>query len=88
MRATTAGRILISFCVSLLCLYLVFLAGVEQTSTRVGCILAAVLMHYFALTSMAWMGVEAANLYLKLVKVFNSEVEHFMIKASAAAWGE
>ncbi|XP_038077172.1 uncharacterized protein LOC119745020 [Patiria miniata] len=89
LRSKTASRILISFCCSLLLLYLVFLAGVEKTSSssRAGCIAAAVLMHYFALTSVAWMGVEAANLYLKLVKIFNADVEHFMIKASFVAWG-
>ncbi|XP_022088082.1 uncharacterized protein LOC110977874 isoform X2 [Acanthaster planci] len=87
LRTLKASRILISFCCSLLLLYLVFLAGIEQTSSRSGCIAAAVLMHYFALTSMAWMGVEAANLYLKLVKVFNSDVSHFFIKASLVAWG-
>ncbi|XP_022088193.1 uncharacterized protein LOC110977952 [Acanthaster planci] len=87
LRTLEASRILISFCCSLLLLYLVFLAGIEQTSSRSGCIAAAVLMHYFALTSMAWMGVEAANLYLKLVKVFNSDVSHFMVKASLVAWG-
>ena len=66
---------------------MVFLAGIEQTSYRKGCIAAAVFMHYFSLTSVAWMSVEAANLYLKLIKVFNSEVSHFMIKASIFAWG-
>ncbi|XP_022103274.1 uncharacterized protein LOC110986009 [Acanthaster planci] len=87
LRSKTPGRILISLCLSLLCLYLVFLAGIEQTSSRSGCIAAAVLMHYFTLTSMAWMGVEAANLYLKVVKVFGSDVSHFMVKASIVAWG-
>ncbi|XP_038077173.1 uncharacterized protein LOC119745021 [Patiria miniata] len=89
LRSKTASRILIRFCCSLLLLYLVFLAGVEKTfsSSRAGCIAAAVLMHYFALTSVAWMGVEAASLYLKLVKKFNADVQHFMIKASLVAWG-
>ncbi|XP_038050910.1 uncharacterized protein LOC119724061 [Patiria miniata] len=87
LRSKTPSRILISFSLSLLCLYLVFVAGIEQTSSRVGCIVVAVLMHYFTLTSVAWMGVEAASMYLKLVRVFNSDVEHFMIKASVVAWG-
>ncbi|XP_038050911.1 uncharacterized protein LOC119724062 [Patiria miniata] len=87
LRSKTPSRILISFSLSLLCLYLVFVAGIEQTSSRVVCIVVAVLMHYFTLTSMAWMGVEAASMYLKLVRVFNSDVEHFMIKASVVAWG-
>ena len=87
MRVLTASRILISFCVSLLLLYIVFLAGIEQTSSRAGCIVVAVFVHYFTLTSMAWMAVEAANLYLKLVKVFGVEMQNFMIRASIAAWG-
>ncbi|XP_038061128.1 adhesion G-protein coupled receptor G4-like [Patiria miniata] len=87
LREKTPSCILICFSFSLLCLYLVFLVGIEQTSSRIGCIIVAVLMHYFTLSSMAWMGVEATNLYLKLVKVFNSNVEHFMVKASIAAWG-
>ncbi|XP_038049732.1 uncharacterized protein LOC119723239 [Patiria miniata] len=87
LREKTPSRILVCFSFSLLCLYLVFLIGIEQTSSRIGCIIVAVLMHYFTLSSMAWMGVEATNLYLKLVKVFNSNVEHFMVKASIAAWG-
>ncbi|XP_038061125.1 uncharacterized protein LOC119731913 [Patiria miniata] len=87
LREKTPSRILVCFSFSLLCLYLVFLVGIEQTSSRIGCIIVAVLMHYFTLSSMAWMGVEATNLYLKLVRVFNSNVEHFMVKASIAAWG-
>ncbi|XP_022084125.1 uncharacterized protein LOC110975718 [Acanthaster planci] len=87
LRAKTPSRILVCFCLTLLCLYLVFLVGVEQTSSRAGCIIAAVLLHYLSLASMAWMSVEATNLYLKLVKIFNSDVKHFMIKAGIAAWG-
>ncbi|XP_038064975.1 adhesion G-protein coupled receptor F1-like [Patiria miniata] len=87
LREKTPSRILVCFSFSLLCLYLVFLIGIEQTSSRIGCIIVAVLMHYFTLSSMAWMGVEATSLYLKLVRVFNSNVVHFMVKASIAAWG-
>ena len=88
LREKIPSRILVSLSCSLLCLYLIFLIGIEQTSSRVGCIIVAVLIHYFTLASIAWMGVEATNLYLKLVKVFNSGVRHFMIKASIAAWGK
>ncbi|XP_022099612.1 adhesion G-protein coupled receptor G2-like [Acanthaster planci] len=86
-RKKTASHILIWFCLSLLCLYAVFLFGIEQTSSRVVCIVMAVLMHYFALTSVFWMGVEATNLYLKLIRVFRADVKHFMIKAFVVAWG-
>ena len=88
LREKVPSRILVSFACSLLCLYTVFLVGIEQTSSRVGCIIVAILIHYFTLASVVWMGVEAFNLYLKLVKVFNADVRNFMIKASILAWGE
>ena len=48
-----------------------FVAGVDRTESYSGCILVAVLLHYLTLSSVSWMGVEAVNLYLLLVKVFN-----------------
>lgn len=88
LREKIPSRILVSFASSLVCLYTVFLVGIEQTSSHVGCIIVAILIHYFTLSSVVWMGVEASNLYLKLVKVFGSDVRHFMSKASIVAWGE
>ena len=34
------------------------------------------------------MSVEATNMYLLFVKVFNVQINHFMIKASLVGWGE
>eukprot|EP00057_Strongylocentrotus_purpuratus_P011908 XP_011666382.1 PREDICTED: G-protein coupled receptor 64-like [Strongylocentrotus purpuratus] len=45
------------------------------------------LVHYFVLSSIAWMGVEGYNTYLIIVKIFNTYIEKFMIKAFLAAWG-
>ncbi|XP_038062206.1 adhesion G-protein coupled receptor G4-like [Patiria miniata] len=87
LRAKTPSRILICLCLSLLCLYLVFLVGIEQTSSHRGCQVVAVLIHYFTLSSLAWMAVEATNLYLYLVKVLNIQRRHFVLKASVIAWG-
>ncbi|XP_022103957.1 adhesion G-protein coupled receptor G2-like [Acanthaster planci] len=87
LRVKIPSRILICLCFSLLCLYLIFLVGIEQTSSGHGCLVVAVLLHYFTLASLAWMAVEATNLYLYLVKVFNIQRRHFVLKASAVAWG-
>ena len=88
MRKNQPQRILISLCVALLGLYIVFLAGVDATGSRVGCIIVAVLLHYFTLASLMWMAVEAVNMYLLFVKVLNAYVSKFMIKASIVAWGK
>ena len=51
------------------------------------CGLLAALVHFFALSAIAWMGVEGFNTYLVIVKVFRTYIPKFMKKAMAAAWG-
>ena len=79
---------MISFCVSLLLLYLVFVIGIDKTSPRHGCTVVSVLIHYFSLTSVSWMGVEATNMYILFVKVMGVHISKFLLKASLVAWGE
>ncbi|XP_033116020.1 adhesion G-protein coupled receptor G2-like [Anneissia japonica] len=92
LRCERPQRILISLSVSLLCLYIMFIIGVEpgdlrKESQETKCLVSAVLLHYFTLTSVFWMVVEAVNLYYNLIKVFKSKVSLFMLKASIFAWG-
>ena len=76
-----------SLCVSLMFLLIVFIAGAGQTETLIGCRIVAVLLHYFALSSVMWMGVEGYNMYMSFVKVMATYQAKFMLKASAVAWG-
>ena len=62
--------------------------GIDQTNSSGGCAFVAALLHYLTLSSVCWMGVEAVNLYLLIVKVFNADVSYFMLKASLVAWGK
>ncbi|XP_071789474.1 adhesion G-protein coupled receptor G7-like [Asterias amurensis] len=87
LRTKRPRQILICFSFSLLGLYLVFLTGIEATKPAVGCTIVAVLIHFFTLASVAWMAVEATNMYLLFVKVLNANVSHFMLIASVTAWG-
>ena len=81
---------MISFCFSLLFLYVVFIIGIEQTKPVAGCIVVAVLLHYFTLTSIAWMAVEAFVMYISFVKVVGrwAHISKFLLKASLLAWGK
>ena len=88
LRTKRPQQILICFSFSLLGLYLVFLTGIEATEPAVGCTIVAVLIHFFTLASVAWMAVEATNMYLLFVKVLNANVSHFMLIACATAWGK
>ncbi|XP_071942669.1 adhesion G-protein coupled receptor G7-like isoform X2 [Antedon mediterranea] len=92
LRNERPQRILISLSVSLLCLYIMFIIGIEPGDERTDrqmtkCMISATLIHYFTLTSIFWMVVEAVNLYYNLIKVFKSKVSLFMLKASLFAWG-
>ncbi|XP_071961180.1 adhesion G-protein coupled receptor G7-like isoform X2 [Antedon mediterranea] len=79
--------VLINLSVSLCFLYVVFAFGIELTNAPNICILIAVLMHYFTISSMSWMTVQAVNIYLSLVKVFPTYISKFKLKAYAFGWG-
>ena len=87
LRKTNQQPILMSLCVSLMLLLIVFIAGAGQTQNLIGCRIVAVLIHYFALSSVLWMGVEGYNMYMSFVQVMATYQSNFILKASAVAWG-
>ncbi|XP_030830267.1 adhesion G-protein coupled receptor G6 [Strongylocentrotus purpuratus] len=88
LRNSRPRRILLHFCVSLLCLYLVLLFGIDYAAHMdVACVTVGALLHYFTLTTMMWMGAEALNMYLMIVRVFDEEGPCFLTKACVIAWG-
>lgn len=87
LRNSQPKRILLNLCVSLLGLYSCFLIGIKWTEPSTACIIFGGLIHFFCLSSVAWMSVEATQLYLLFVKVINTHVTHFLMKASLVSWG-
>eukprot|EP00057_Strongylocentrotus_purpuratus_P021823 XP_011676297.1 PREDICTED: G-protein coupled receptor 64 [Strongylocentrotus purpuratus] len=94
LRTKQTSQIFICLCLTLLCLYTTFVVMISLDSirdyreVRAGpCGLLTALVHYFVLSSIAWMGVEGFNTYLMIVKIFNTYIQNFMIKAFFAAWG-
>lgn len=51
------------------------------------CTAVAVFTHYFVLTTVAWMTVEAFNMYQLLIYVFATSETRFLLKRCFAAWG-
>ena len=80
-------QVLFNLALSLWCSMIIFLAGIEQTQSYIGCIAVAALLHYFILVSFMWMMMEAILQYLKFVKVLGTYVEKFMLKTAIPAWG-
>lgn len=84
-----SGKILLNLCTAMILLNVGFLVGsLYERVNRVDlCLATAVSTHYFVLATLAWMGVEALNMYQMLVHVFASSETCFMLKRSAVAWG-
>ncbi|XP_071081769.1 uncharacterized protein [Haliotis cracherodii] len=89
MNKDKSGKILLNLCASMLLMNVAFLMG-AQSSTTYGeqlCMGVAVLLHYFLLTTLMWMLVEAVEMYQALVTVFAKYARFYMIKRCVVAWG-
>ncbi|XP_022082816.1 adhesion G-protein coupled receptor G4-like [Acanthaster planci] len=86
LRTGKSRQIFIHFCFSLLMLYIVFLAGVDNAKGG-ACVFVSALLHYLTLSTMMWMAVEARNVYVHTVRVFPEDTPRYMIKACLIAWG-
>ena len=84
-----AAKILLHLCASLLCVLIVFVAGVEKGGvSENACRIVAALIHYFLLVAFLWMLIEAYFMYQAFVKVFRDYGDYVMWKCAAMGWGE
>ena len=65
---------------------IVFVSGINQTGVYGGCVLVSVLIHYFTLASVMWMGAEAVLMFRKLVIVFGRISTKFFVIISLICW--
>ncbi|KAL9950767.1 hypothetical protein ACROYT_G043325 [Oculina patagonica] len=83
-----AAKILLHLCASLLCVLIVFVAGVERGGVSEDvCRIVAALVHYFLLVAFLWMLIEAYFMYQAFVKVFRDYGDYVMWKCAAMGWG-
>ena len=88
IRQNKQANIIVALAIALLAVLILLLAGIERTGNPAGCRATALLLHYFLLSAFCWMAVEAYNLYVHLIKIFDTHVSHFMLKAIAFAQGK
>ena len=65
--------------------------GVTGSDSVDLCKALASLLHYFLLSSIVWMSIEAYNLYQDLVKVFDTTLtsqKEFMCRAGVLGWSK
>ena len=53
-----------------------------------GCVTVSVLVHYFTLVAVMWMGAEALLIFQKLVYVFYRITTKFVVSVSIICWSE
>ena len=71
---------------ALLGMLLVFVVGIDRTEVFEGCVTVSVLIHYFTLVAVMWMGAEAVLIFRKLVIVFVHITTRFIIIISLICW--
>ncbi|XP_041443130.1 adhesion G protein-coupled receptor E5 isoform X2 [Xenopus laevis] len=71
----TRNTIHTHLCISLFLGHCIFLLGITANHNLVACSVVAGLLHAFYLASFFWMSLEAVELYLMLVKVFNTHLK-------------
>ena len=62
----------VQLAVSMMLMLIVFVASIDRTENRAGCITVGVLLHYLILVAWMWMAAEAVLLFQKLVIVFKN----------------
>lgn len=87
LRNGRGQQVLVNLSVAMFCSDILFLVGVDRTESRAGCIVVAVLLHYFILVTFMWMLVEGVLQYLRFVKVLGTYIPNFMKKSMIPAWG-
>ncbi|XP_063953356.1 adhesion G-protein coupled receptor G2-like isoform X1 [Lytechinus pictus] len=89
LRNKQPNQILLCLSLSLLGLYITFMLviGLGPVMSPIPCGILAAVLHFFALSSLAWMGIEGVNVYLLFVRIINSYIPRFIRKASFFGWG-
>ena len=71
---------------ALLGMLLVFVTGIDRTEELEACVTVSVLIHYFTLSAVMWMGAEALVMYQKLVRVFVHTTTRQIVIISLVCW--
>ena len=86
LRERDATIFHIQLCIALFCMLLVFVSGIDQAAIYGGCVLVSVLIHYFTLVAVMFMGAEAVLMFHKLVLVFRKTTTKFFVTVSLVCW--
>ena len=87
LRSKDTSKFHLQLCGALIGMLLVFVIGIDKTANFEGCVTVSVLIHYFTLVAVMWMGAEAFLMFQKFVIVFVRIKKHYTIILSLVCWG-
>ena len=87
LRQKDVSKFRIQLCCALIGMLLVFVIGIDRTESFGGCVTVSVLIHYFTLVAVMWMGAEALLMFQKIVIVFVRITTRYIIAVSIICWG-
>ena len=86
MRKKDASKFHVQLCVAMFFMLLVFMVGVDRTENEIACTAMSVLIQYFTMASLCWMGAEAVLMFKKLIIVFGNITLTFILVVSLVSW--
>ena len=86
LRKRDASKFHVQLSLAMLGMLIVFVVGIERTDVFEVCITVSVLIHYFTLVSVMWMGAEAVLMFRKLVIIFVQITTRYIIIVSLVCW--
>ena len=87
LRQKMANKLLVNLCFALLLVVGIFAAGISRTDYSPLCRAISALLHYSLLAALLWMGAEAVNLYLTVVKLKTASSVQYLMLCVVVCWG-
>ena len=86
LRRRDVTKFHLQLCLALLGMLVVFLVGIDRTEKEFVCTLMSLLIQYFTLAAVFWMGAEAVLMFQKLIIVFGTITIRHILIASLLSW--
>ena len=86
LRKRDASKFHIQLCIALFCMLLFFLVGINRTENDVACTVMSLVILYFTLAAVLWMGAEAVLMFQKLIIVFGRITTRYIVVVSLTCW--
>eukprot|EP00731_Ephydatia_muelleri_P031794 Em0023g301a len=85
-RRTDVSKFHIQLCTALFCMLLFFLVGIDRTENKYVCTAMSILILYFTIASVCWMGAEAVLMFQMLIVVFRRTTNRQIVIISVITW--